>query len=78
MNMLSKVCGSTIPEELQGLLDNVNADDKEAVLNIGIDFATEQCRHLLKEGVDGLHFYTMDRSQSTTEIINHLKNENFL
>jgi methylenetetrahydrofolate reductase (NADPH) len=77
-NMLAKVCGSSITNDLQGLLDRVDPDDKAAVLNIGIDFATDQCRSLLEEGVAGLHFYTMDRSKSTTEIINRLKNENLL
>jgi methylenetetrahydrofolate reductase (NADPH) len=77
-NMLSKVCGATITNTLQRHLDTVNADDKNAVLNLGIDFAVEQCRELLKEGVDGLHFYTMNRSKSTTEIINRLKNEKLL
>jgi methylenetetrahydrofolate reductase (NADPH) len=77
-NMLSKICGSTISDELQSLLDRVDADDKEAVLNVGIDFATMQCRGLLKEGVAGLHFYTMDRSKSTTAILTRLKNENLL
>ena len=77
-NMLSKVCGSTIPDTLQHKLEAVDADDKDAVLNLGIDFATEQCRELLKEGVAGLHFYTMDRKKSTTEIINRLKQETLL
>ena len=76
--MLSKICGATITNELQRHLDVVNADDKDAVLNVGVDFATEQCRGLLKEGVDGLHFYTMNRSKSTTEILNRLKNETLL
>ncbi|GBC63539.1 5,10-methylenetetrahydrofolate reductase [Desulfonema ishimotonii] len=76
--MLSKVCGSSIPADLQGRLDAVDAEDKEAVLNLGIDFAAEQCRGLLKEGVDGLHFYTMDRSRSTTDILSRLKDENLL
>jgi len=76
--MLSKVCGATITNELQERLDAVNADDKNAVLNLGVDFAVAQCRGLLKEGVDGLHFYTMDRNKSTTEIINRLKNEKLL
>ncbi|MFH0727883.1 MAG: methylenetetrahydrofolate reductase [Pseudomonadota bacterium] len=70
--MLSKVCGSTITAELQGRLDAVDANDKEAVLQLGIDFATGQCRGLLKEGVAGLHFYTMDRSHSTKQILNNL------
>ena len=77
-NNLSKVCGTTIIDTLQRLLEVVDTDDKDAVLNLGIDFATEQCRGLLKEGVAGLHFYTMDRSKSTTEIINRLRQENLL
>ena len=71
--MLSKVCGTAIPDEMQKKLDQLDQDDKEAVLNFGIDFAVEQCHGLLKEGVAGLHFYTMDRSKSTTEIITRLQ-----
>lgn len=77
-NMLAKVCGSTITDELKKRIDTVDPEDKEAVLSLGIDFATEQCKGLLKEGVPGLHFYTMDRSKSTTEIINRLKEDNML
>jgi len=71
--MLSKVCGSKITEDLQKELDAIDAEDKDAVLNTGIQFAANQCKGLLKAGVPGLHFYTMDRSKSTTEIINQLR-----
>ncbi len=77
-SMLSKVCGTTITDPLQKKLDGVDKDDQKAVLKLGMDFATEQCRGLLKTGVSGLHFYTMDRSKSTTEIINCLKDEKLL
>jgi methylenetetrahydrofolate reductase (NADPH) len=77
-NMLAEVCGSTITAGLQSRLNAVDAHDKEAVLNLGINFATEQCRGLLKEGVAGLHFYTMDRSHSTTQILTALKKEELL
>lgn len=76
--ILSKVCGTTIADDLQGKLDELAEADKDDVLNFGIDFAVEQCRGLLKNGVAGLHFYTMDRSKSTTEIINRLRQENLL
>jgi len=77
-NMLSNVCGTKIVDKLKRQLDTVDADDKDAVLNLGINFAVEQCKGLLKEDVAGLHFYTMDRSKSTAEIINRLKKENLL
>lgn len=76
--MLSKVCGTTITDDLQSKLDELAEADKDEVLNFGIDLATEQCRQLLKNGVAGLHFYTMNRSKSTTEIINRLSKENLL
>lgn len=76
--MLSRVCGSTITDALQQKLDKVDADNPEAVLQLGVDFAVDQCRGLLKEGVSGLHFYTMDRSESTMAIVQQLRHEKLL
>lgn len=76
--ILANVCGSTIPGELQRGLDRLADAEADEVLNFGIDFATEQCRDLLKTGVPGLHFYTMNRKKSTTEILTRLKNDNLL
>jgi methylenetetrahydrofolate reductase (NADPH) len=71
--MLSRVCGSTITDTLQKRLDEVDADNTDAVLQLGIDFAVDQCKGLLKENIPGLHFYTMDRSKSTMAIVNRLQ-----
>ncbi|MCK5163391.1 MAG: methylenetetrahydrofolate reductase [Desulfobacula sp.] len=76
--MLAKVCGTAIIEKLEEKLNSVNSEDKDAVLKLGIEFAVEQCRGLLKQGVPGLHFYTMDRSKSTVEIIHQLRQEKLL
>ncbi|MBS3732919.1 MAG: methylenetetrahydrofolate reductase, partial [Desulfobacterales bacterium] len=76
INILSSVCGATITPELQEKLDAVADKDKETVLQTGIDFAVDQCRDLLRQGVCGVHFYTMNRSKSTCEIIDRLKDEN--
>lgn len=72
---LARVCGTTIPDDLQAQLDGLAEADKEAVLDFGVDFAVDQCRELLAEGVPGLHFYTMDRSRSTAEIVTRLRKE---
>jgi len=69
---LARVCGSTITDKMQSELDRLSGAEASEVLNFGIDFATEQCRDLLKNGVPGLHFYTMNRKKSTTEIISQL------
>jgi len=76
--MLSSVCGTTITDVLQDKFDKLAEADNEEILKLGIDFAVEQCRGLLKNGVAGLHFYTMNRSKTTTEIINRLRQEGLL
>ncbi|MCF8067132.1 MAG: methylenetetrahydrofolate reductase [Desulfobacterales bacterium] len=76
--MLAKVCGSSFPDELQQNLNKLAEADKDDVLAFGIEFAAEQCRALLAEGVPGIHFYTMDRSKSVSEVINRLRREEIL
>jgi methylenetetrahydrofolate reductase (NADPH) len=76
--MLAKVCGAKITDALKKRLDAVGDADKDGVLNVGIDFATEQCAGLLEHGVPGLHFYTMNRRKSTADIIHRLKADHLL
>jgi methylenetetrahydrofolate reductase (NADPH) len=73
--ILSKVCGSTLTDEVRQGIACVSPDDKEGVARFGIDFATQQCRDLLKNGVQGLHFYTMNRGKSVQAILNNLASE---
>ena len=77
-HMLAKVCGTAITDDLKRGLDQLNPENKDAVLDFGVDFAVEQCRGLINNGIKTLHFYTMDRSRSTTAIINRLREENLL
>ena len=42
--------------------------DEAAVQKVGIHYATEQCHDLLDHGVDGIHFYTLNKSHATREI----------
>ena len=48
-------------------------DDDASVTAYGIDYATKQCEELLREGVEGLHFYTLNKAHSTTEVVKNLK-----
>jgi methylenetetrahydrofolate reductase (NADPH) len=70
---LAKICGTTITEKVRNGLDSLPADDKEVVMQYGIDIATEQCKDLLKHGVPGLHFYTMNRGKSIMSIMDNLR-----
>lgn len=49
------------------------SDDAEVVKQIGIDWATEQCRDLLAHQVRGLHFYTLNHSAATRQIYETLE-----
>jgi methylenetetrahydrofolate reductase (NADPH) len=65
------LCGARIPAELLAKLEALG-DDDEAVKAFGIDHATLQCKELLREGVPGLHLYTLNKTHSTTQIVKRL------
>lgn len=66
-----KFCKTRVP---QAIMDRVNAviDDAE-MKALGIALGTEMCLELLANGVDILHFYTLNTSFVTAGIINNLK-----
>ncbi|SRR5258706_15965829 len=67
------LCGATLPKELEAELATVQADG-EAVMKIGIRHAAQQCEELLHKGAPGIHFYTLNKSRATREILEHLRN----
>jgi methylenetetrahydrofolate reductase (NADPH) len=68
---MTALCGARIPEELGRALDAAGSDD-ERTLEIGVEWATAQCRELLRRGAPGLHFYTLNRSPATRRIFSQV------
>ncbi|HTW93470.1 MAG TPA: methylenetetrahydrofolate reductase [NAD(P)H] [Tepidisphaeraceae bacterium] len=66
------MCGTKIPHPLLTRLESLE-HDPDAVYAAGIDHAISQCRDLLAMGVAGLHFYTLNKSKATVEIVKALK-----
>ena len=64
-------CGASLPPRLRSELDARGADD-ESVTQFGIEYATRQAEELLGAGAPGIHFYTLNRARSTTEIVRNL------
>jgi methylenetetrahydrofolate reductase (NADPH) len=64
--------GATIPDALLEALRS-REDDPEAVLQLGVAWATLQCAELLAGGAPGVHFYTMNRSPATRAILSALR-----
>jgi len=75
---LASLCGATITPQVRDELAKLPSDDKKAVSEFGIEFATHQCKELIQHGVEGIHFYTMDRSKSVVKIVTQLREEGLL
>ncbi len=70
----TEMCGAKIPEFLGEELDAVK-DNLEAVAGVGISYAIDQCRDLLRRKARGLHFYTLNKSPATRAILARLRRE---
>ena len=66
-----ELCGAGLPASFRGRLEELG-DNDAAVTAFGIEHATRQCAGLLAEGVEGIHFYTLNRAHSTREILRNL------
>lgn len=72
---ITAMCGAKIPDALVARLEAAESD-ADAIRQIGIDHATSQCRALLAGGAPGIHFYTLNRSHATVEILEALRTKN--
>lgn len=68
----TEMCGARIPQDLLVRAESHEAD-KAAVRAIGVEHATKQCFELLAGGAPGAHFYTLNRSLATREILDNLR-----
>ncbi len=66
------MCGASIPSELLARLE-ATPGEAEAVRRIGVEHAIRECRTLLDHGVPGIHFYTLNRSTATVEILEAIR-----
>ncbi|MDA7881840.1 methylenetetrahydrofolate reductase [NAD(P)H] [Akkermansiaceae bacterium] len=64
--------GSRFPAALLKALNSAG-DEPKAIRETGIDYATSQCQELIREGVSGLHLYTLNKSKATTKIAGALE-----
>ncbi|MDX8390706.1 MAG: methylenetetrahydrofolate reductase [NAD(P)H] [Mariprofundaceae bacterium] len=63
----SSMCGASIPDTIHKRMQPV-AESPESVRSLGIEIAIEQCRELIAHGVQGLHFYTLNKSSAAMAI----------
>jgi methylenetetrahydrofolate reductase (NADPH) len=65
------LCGAALPAPLLASLEK-HVDDDEGCAQFGIEYATQQCAELLRHGVPGLHFYTLNKARSTAAVLRNL------
>ena len=68
---ITSLCGAQIPAELERALSGVEHDDA-LTMQVGVEWATLQCRELLARGAPGIHFYTLNKSPATRSIFQSL------
>jgi methylenetetrahydrofolate reductase (NADPH) len=69
---ITGMCGASIPQRLMEALE-WRAHDSDAVLQLGVAYATLQCAELLARGAPGIQFFTLNRSPATRAILSSLR-----
>lgn len=72
VSRMAMLSGTALPDEVLAVFAPFG-DDKAAIRAAGIELASELCRELLAGGAPGLHFYTLNRSKATREIVDNLR-----
>jgi methylenetetrahydrofolate reductase (NADPH) len=70
VRMAELALGARVPAPL--LRTVARCTDDAGVARVGTHWATEQCRDLLHNGVRGIHFYTLNKSDATRQIYANL------
>ncbi len=66
MTRFAERCGTQIPTWLSDAFETATRDNRQDLLAIAV--ATELCSDLMEEGVDALHFYTLNKPDLTRDI----------
>lgn len=65
------LCGAKLPPHVSAQLDKL-ANDNEACRRYGVDLATQMLDELIRHGIPGIHFYTLNRAASTRAVMQNL------
>lgn len=68
---ITSLCGATLPAEFVAELE-VAGDDADEQFRAGVRFATRQLIGLLDAGIAGVHFYVLNRSEATSQVLENV------
>ncbi len=64
-------CGADVPRWLRQRMESFG-DDKESIKTFGEDVISRLCERLLEGGAPGFHFYTMNQSELSLNILRNI------
>jgi len=67
---IASLCKSKLPDSFVDRLGE--NDDIEWQFSAGVEFAQKQLSELLNQGIPGVHFYVLNKSQATSEVLKAL------
>jgi methylenetetrahydrofolate reductase (NADPH) len=65
---ITAMCGAKLPANFVADLEAAG-DADEAQFEVGVAQATAQTEQLIREGVPGIHFYVLNKSQAATRVL---------
>jgi methylenetetrahydrofolate reductase (NADPH) len=68
---ITNLCGANLPSDFIGQLTDCK-DDELKQFEVGVQFAIRQTQELLDAGVAGIHFYVLNKSQATAQVLRHV------
>ena len=68
---IASMCKATIPESLQAAMNT--SDDPEQQFKIGVEHARKQTIDLVDNGVDGIHYYVLNKSDAAAALLDGLQ-----
>ena len=68
----AKSCSATIPNKIKEILEK-NKNNKNNNINLAAEIAINQCDDLIQNGVDKLHFYTLNQASLTFKICSNIQ-----
>ena len=64
---ITSLCGARLPD---AFVKRLAEKDSEAwQFDVGVEFATRQVQELIDQGVPGVHFYVLNKSQATCRVL---------
>lgn len=72
LKRFTSTCGATIPASLMSALEQ-RKEEPTRVHNLGVVHATIQALGLLQGGAPGVHFYTLNKSTASREILGAMR-----